>query len=115
MWFLSREAQYRIALLKDGMGNYLLQRGLAAGPPDTLLGYPVTVSEYMTGSDWNSNDYIAVFGNPRFYLICDSMSGFQIQTLVELYAKTNQNAYHVRFESDGNITDPNAWVRLQLR
>lgn len=114
-WYATPEFEYRVSVLKTGSGAYIFQPSLQDGTPGRLLGYPLEVTEFAPGSDWNSGDYVAILGNPKRYLITDAMSGFAIQVLLELYAAENKTGFHVRFESDGNITDPNGWVRLQIK
>jgi HK97 family phage major capsid protein len=51
-------------------GEYLWRNGMTAGAPDTMLGYPVVISEDMP--DMAGNAYPNAFGNWRlFYVIVD--------------------------------------------
>jgi HK97 family phage major capsid protein len=114
-WFASREFEYRVSTLKSGDGNYLFSPSLEKGTPGSLLGYPLEISDFAPGDDWASGDYIACLGSPSNYLVVDAMSGFQVQVLIEKYAHQNRNAYHIRFETDGNIVRAESWVRLKLK
>jgi len=114
-WFASREFEYRVSVLKSGDGNYMFSPSLDKGVPGNLLGYPLEISDFAPGDDWASGDYVACLGNPQRYLIVDALSGFQVQVLIELYASQNRNAYHIRMESDGNVTKAESWVRLKLK
>lgn len=44
-WFMNRATEAAVRKLKDGMGNYLWSRAIAANQPNTLLGYPVVLHE----------------------------------------------------------------------
>jgi HK97 family phage major capsid protein len=56
--------------LKDGDGEYLWRNSMAAGVPDTMLGYPVEFSEDL--ADVAANNFPIAFGNFKLgYLIVD--------------------------------------------
>jgi HK97 family phage major capsid protein len=56
--------------LKDGQGQYLWRTAMTAGAPNTLLGYPVEISEDMP--DVGADTYPVAFGNWKLgYVIVD--------------------------------------------
>jgi len=56
--------------LKDADNNYIWQRALVAGQPETLLGFPVTIADDMPAIAANS--YSVAFGDfSRGYLVVD--------------------------------------------
>jgi HK97 family phage major capsid protein len=58
--------------MKDGTGEYLWRNGMSAGAVDTLLGYPVEISEDM--ADTAPRAYPIAFGNFKLgYLIVDRL------------------------------------------
>jgi HK97 family phage major capsid protein len=117
-WGFHRFAIQRIRQLKDTNGQYLWspsgigQTSLADGVPDTILGLPYFVSEYMP-STFTTGLYVGVLGDFSFYWIVDALS-MQLQRLVELYAVTNQTGYIARAEIDGAPVLEEPFVRVIL-
>ena len=59
-----------IRKLKDGEGNYIWRAGLIEGAPDTLLGKPIAIDDYV--DDIGTNAYPIWFANwKEAYLIID--------------------------------------------
>lgn len=92
-------------LKAQGTGDYLLQSGIRAGEPDTILGYKVytssNVAEATTG-----NKAIA-FGDFKKYIIMDR-SGLYVQRLNELYAGNGQVGFLAYRRFDGKLVDTSA-------
>lgn len=109
-WFFHRDFTKKVRKLKDGNGQFLWQPGLG-GQPGTLLDTPFVQSEYAPNT-FTTGSYVAVLGDMRFYHIVDSLQ-VQIQTLLELYAETNQRGYIARYEGDGAPVLAEAFVRLK--
>lgn len=77
-WVMRRSTGAMIRKLKEATtGQYLWQSGLAAGQPDTLLGYPVRYSDAMPAI---ANDaHPIAFGNwRRGYLLADRVGSMEI-------------------------------------
>lgn len=71
-WAMNRGTTATIRKFKDAEGNYLWAPGLAAGQPNTLLGYPVVDCEDMPAI--GSNAFPVAFGDWKdFYVIVDLM------------------------------------------
>ncbi|WP_448501697.1 phage major capsid protein [Sphingomonas sp.] len=69
-WVMNATTLARIRKLKTADGAFLWQPGLAAGQPDTLLGYPVVEAEDMP--DIAANSLSIAFGDfRRGYLIAE--------------------------------------------
>lgn len=69
-WLMNSNTAAQLDKLKDGIGNYLWRLGMTAGAPDSLLGYPVVISEDMP--DVAPDAYPVAFGNWKlFYVIVD--------------------------------------------
>ncbi len=111
-WLFHRTGVLQVSLLKDGNGRYLWQDSTQVGQPDRLLNYPVYESEYAP-STFAASQYVGILGNFQYYWILDALD-MEIQTLVELYAATNEIGYIARFEGDGAPIDQNAFVRIKL-
>ena len=111
-WIAHREFFQEVELLLDGVGNYIWRPGLVAGQPDNLLGFPVHRSEYAPHA-FTANQYVAVFGDFKFYQIADSLA-FGVQRLDQLYARNNQIGYIGRMESDGMPIFSEAFARAKM-
>jgi len=73
-WLMNDVTLSVIRKFKDGEGNYLWRPGLLADAPDTLLGKPVFVDDFMP--DIGANAYPVAFGDfQRAYTIVDHMAG----------------------------------------
>ncbi len=113
VWITSREGVKRARKLKDGNGQYLWQPGLQAGQPATILNRPVYESEYAP-STFTTGLYVAIFADLKAgYWIADGL-GLAYQTLLELFAATNQVGIIARKETDGAPVLAEAFSRLKL-
>lgn len=111
-WLFHRDAVAMIDKLKDGNGQYLWQPGLVAGQPDRLLNLPLDESEYVPNT-FTTGLYVGLLANWDYYWVLDSLD-LAVQVLVELYAASNKNGYHARYEGDGMPVLPEAFVRVKL-
>lgn len=111
-WVFHRDAIKMIRKLKDGEGQYLWQPGISGGAPDRILDIPFVMSEYAP-STFTTGLYVGILGDFSQYWIADALS-MQLQTLVELYAATNQNGYIARLEVDGMPVLAEAFARVKL-
>jgi HK97 family phage major capsid protein len=112
-WMFHRDGILKIAQLKDGNGQYLLQpgRGLTEESVDMLLGLPVDESEFAPNT-FTAGLYVGLLANWQYYEIADSLD-LEIQVLFELDATTNQVRYIARLKTDGMPTLEEAFVRLR--
>lgn len=95
-----------IRKMKDGNGDYLWQRGLVAGQPDTLLGKPVAYSAFMP--DIAASVYPVIYGDLRYYWIADRV-GMTLQRLAEIYAEQNMVGFVARKRVGGQVVLPAAF------
>ncbi|MBW1696065.1 MAG: phage major capsid protein [Deltaproteobacteria bacterium] len=110
-WVFHRDLEARVRKLKDGEGQYLWRTGLE-GSGNTLLGFPIHLSEYCPHT-FSTGQYVAVLGDFRFFWIVDSLQ-FQIQRLIELYSEQNQTGFICRAECDAMPVLAEAFVRVKL-
>lgn len=82
------------------------------GSLDTLLGLPMTISEWAPNT-FSTGQYVGLLGDFRRYWIADALS-MQVQRLNELYAETNQVGFIGRLETDGAPVLEEAFVRVKL-
>lgn len=111
-WMWHRDAVKLLTKIKDGEGNYIWRESVRAGEPDTLLGRPFTMSEYVPNT-FTSGLYVGMFGDFSYYWIADALD-MTIQRLVELYAETNQTGLIGRMSSDGMPVLAEAFARVKL-
>ena len=83
-----RDAVKQITKLKDGDGQYIWRQSVREGEPDTLLGLPMTISEWAPNT-FTTGLYVGLLGDFQHYWIVDALA-MQVQRLNELYAETNQ-------------------------
>lgn len=102
-------AAKNLAKLKDSQNRYLFQMGgsndggLQGERPDTLLGRPISYSEFMPAIA--ANAYSLIFGDLKgFYLV--RRIGFAIQVLRERYAEDNQQVLLGRLRFGGQVVEP---------
>lgn len=111
-WFFHRDAVKQLAKMKDGQSNYIWRENIRVGEPDTILGFPVHMSEFVP-NDFSADQYVGILGDYQKYWIVDALT-FEMQRLVELYAETNQIGFIGRLETDGAPILEEAFVRVQL-
>jgi len=85
---------------------------LTAGQPDSLLGYPVLLSEQCPNI-WTAGLYVGALVNLYYYWICVGLD-IQIQRLQEIFATSNRTGFLARVECDGAPVLPEAFVRVKL-
>lgn len=93
-------------------GNFIWQPGLQLGIPDRLLGYPVSLNQAMTGT-LAANAKPLLFGDFSKVKV-RMVRGIRTRHLVELYAKTDQEAFQSFLRADTRILQPAALKSLQM-
>lgn len=111
-WMFHRDAIKNIAKLKDTTNQYLWEQSIRAGQPDTLLGFPVYMSEFVPNT-FTTGLYVGILGDFSYYWIAESLE-FRVQRLNELYAEKNQVGFIGRTEVDGMPALEEAFVRVKL-
>jgi HK97 family phage major capsid protein len=91
-------------------GEYLWRNGMTAGAPDTLLGYPVVISEDMP--DVGSNMYPIAFGNWKlFYVIVDKAG---IRFLRDPYSDKPNVQFYAYRRVGGGVANSEAVKLLKI-
>jgi HK97 family phage major capsid protein len=112
-WILHRSTEEAVRKMKTGTGDYIWKPGLEKNP-NTLLGFPIHLSEYAPDYDTiSSGDYVAILGDFSWYWIIDALT-LQVKRLDELYAESDQTGFIARYEGDGAPVLEDAFVRSQL-
>lgn len=110
-WYIHRDGVKAIRKLKDGQNNYLWQPGIAGAAPDTILGRPLNISEYVSNT-YTNGLYAGLFGCLEWYWIADSLA-MEIEREDHLYTLSNQVAFIARMETDGAPVLSEAFARLK--
>jgi len=101
-WLMNDATALKIRKMKDTTGQYIWQPGLQAGQPDTLLGRPVYISDFMPASN-NAGNKAILFGDFKYYTIADRAPR-TVQRLNELYAVSGQVGFLSTERTDGKLT-----------
>lgn len=116
-WIMHRSVVSVVRKMKDSLGQYLLQTGIAANRGDLVLGYQLKQSEYAPALNSNgtgtASQYAAVLGDFRFYTWAEVVPP-AVQRLVERFADYNEIGYLERYFADGSPVLAPAFTRLQL-
>jgi len=109
-WMMNRNTLVSIMKLKDGNGDYLVNKGLN-GAPSTLLGRPIVINKNMP--DIGSETKPIAFGDFSYYFIKDRKVMNMVR-LDELYAATGHVGFQVDKRVDGKLVLPEAINYLQM-
>ncbi len=110
-WLMADSTAKVIRKLKDTEGQYLWQPSVTAGQPDTLLGRPVAISDYVPAIAARAK--VIAFGDFSYYWIADRQ-GRVFQRLNELYAVNGQVGFRAYQRVDGKLTLAEAVKVLQM-
>lgn len=99
-------------LKNNTTGDYMWQPGLTAGQPNTLLGRPVEISDYMP--DFAAGNKVIAFGDFKQYTIKDTV-GMRMQVLDQPYADKGLIGFKGYERTDGKLIVPEAIQTLVLK
>jgi len=112
-FLMSDGAEKILRKLKNATtGDYLWQPGLTVSQPNTLLGRPVAVSDYMPAVAAGAK--AIAFGDFSQYTIKDTL-GMQMQVLDQLYAENGQVGFKGNERTDGKLVVPEAVQLLVMK
>ena len=97
----------------SGLGRPIWEPSIQVGVPDSLLGYPVRVNNFMASTVATTNKTIA-FGDFRAALALRRVNGGQLMTLRERYADYLQIGYFAFERADSVVQDSSA-VKLLVQ
>lgn len=107
-WFVNDTWLKSVRKLKSTTNDYLLQPGLAAGAPSTLLGSPVYIEQLDAPA---TGKVVAVYGDPMGYTV--RRTPIQVSVLNERFADTGHVGFKVALRVDAKITDSAALRSLK--
>lgn len=110
-WMLAQATRGRIRKLKKTDGEYLWQPGLQAGKPSTLMGYPVTLNNYVPTAAASAKT--VGFGDVQEAYVVRDTSDFALMRLTERYAEFLQVGFLGFQRSDGTLQNSAAFKVLQ--
>jgi HK97 family phage major capsid protein len=98
--------------LKDSQNRPLWEPSLQVGAPDTLLGYPVTLNNYMPTPAVNAKAIL--FGDINAAYLIRDVSDVAVMRLTERYADFLQVGFLAFQRSDGTLQNASAAKVLQM-
>jgi len=102
VWMFNDETLKILMKMKDADNKPLWAESIRAGEPDTILGKPYIINNYMP-TIGASNKSVA-FGDFKTYLIRD-VQGAYVMRLAERFAEKNQTAFIMFSRHDGTLLD----------
>lgn len=112
-WMFHRDGIKQIAKIKNSTTNeYIWRASERVGEPDTLLGAPVFMSEYVPNT-FTTGLYVGIYGDFFFYKIAESLN-MEVARLNELYAEQRQVGFIATMEVDGMPALEEAFARVKL-
>lgn len=108
IFIMERDTTKRIRKLKDAEGQYLWERNMQMGEPDTLLGLPIAENESMPSIA--ASAYPILFGDPQGYLVVDRIGMTVERFLDSATARTNTVLYIMRRRLGGQLTHGERWA-----
>lgn len=112
VFIMNRSTRKAIRKLKDGDGNYLLNRDITSAWGYSLLGKPVYTSENMP--EIGVNKKVIIYGDMTG-LSVKLAKDVEIQVLQELYAAQHALGVVGWVEIDGKVTDQQKLAVLKIK
>lgn len=105
-FMLSQAARKALRKLKDGQNRPLWEPSLQAGQPDSLMGYGLTINNYMPAPAASAKSIL--FGDVREAYVVRDVSDFALLRLSERYADFLQVGFIGFQRSDGTLQNGSA-------
>ena len=101
VWHASTTAVSKLRKLQDLNGQFVFQPALAAGQPDTLLGYRLKENVHMAAVA-SASKSVAIVHEPSYYV---RELPIEVASSQDYLFNTNQTALRTLYGVDGNIPD----------
>lgn len=111
-WLMSDTVHAAVQKLKDSNGDPIYQRSIAAGTPDRLLGYPITIDDDLPAKSATAGDVQVLFGDFRKAYVIRDVTGVAVLRLAERYAEFNQVGFVSFVRADGMVQDTGAYAAI---
>ncbi len=112
VWLVSKDAYLKLRKITNHNGVPLWQNHLEEGEPETLLGHPILVSNYLDSVVPGSRPVL--FGDFSYYWIGERGKRV-IKRLVECYANQGQVAFLASERVDANLVLPEAIKCMEVK
>lgn len=112
VWIMSKAARTAIRKLKDGEGNYLLNKDATTKWGYTLFGRPVYISDAMDSIA--AGKIPIVYGDPSGLAVKIS-EGFSLQLLLEKYATQHAVGAVAWMELDAKVENAQKLVAIKMK
>ncbi|MGN6671057.1 MAG: phage major capsid protein [Candidatus Nucleicultricaceae bacterium] len=111
VWLMSRSMLAMLRKIKDHQGHYILQQSMQLGAPNSLLGYPIEISDDMPAFSPEKHPVIA-FGNfKEAYQIVDRA---QIQLLRDPFSAKPHVEFYATKRVGGDVINFDALKMLKF-
>ena len=104
VWHASTTAVSKLRKLQDLNGQFVFQPALAAGQPDTLMGYRLKENVHMAAVA-SASKSVAIVHEPSYYV---RELPIEVASSQDYLFNTNQTALRTLYGVDGNLPDLNA-------
>ena len=112
VWIMSKAARSAIRKLKDGDGNYLLNKDATTKWGYTLFGRPVYISDAVDGI---AADKVPVYYGDFSGLAVKISEGFSLQLLLEKYATQHAVGAVAYMELDSKVENAQKLAKLVMK
>ena len=104
-WHMSTSAISKARKLTDSNGQFLLQPSLAAGQPETLLGFVVRENVHMAAVGSASKSVVLIH-EPSYYI--REVGSVDVATSADRYFEINSTGVRAIYTFDGQLPDTSA-------
>jgi len=104
VWHAATTAVSKLRKLQDLNGQFVFQPAMAAGQPDTLMGYRLKENVHMAAVA-SASKSVAIIHEPSYYV---RELPIEVASSTDYLFNTNQVAIRTLYAVDGNIPDLNA-------
>ena len=104
VWHASTTAVSKLRKLQDLNGQFVFQPSMAAGQPDTLMGYRLKENVHMAAVA-SASKSVAIVHEPSYYV---RELPIEVASSQDYLFNTNQTALRTLYGVDGNLPDLNA-------
>lgn len=111
-FMMSQTVRKSIRKLVDGQQRPLWEPSIQVGVPDVLLGYPLSLNNYVPAPAQNAKTI--VFGDIREAYVIRDVSDLAVMRLVERYAEFLQVGFFAFQRSDGTLQNASAAKVFQM-
>jgi len=101
VWHVATSAVSKLRKLQDLNGQFVFQPALAAGQPDTLMGYRLKENVHMAAVA-SASKSVAIIHEPSYYV---RELPIEVASSQDYLFNTNQTALRTLYGVDGNIPD----------